>query len=140
MTWRSNRADSRRNQTGPPSRNKCEEICQETSKPFERLEVSKDDLRKMFGYSKYKMHYIEKFVPEASPPQSTAMALWSIYVKAHTSKIRARSKSFKIMKNSSAYFLGDQNNDSSPAYSRCCLPHRNSSSKSGRTFSWKQEA
>lgn len=32
--------------------------------PFERLVVSKENLRKMFGYSKYKMHYIEKFVPD----------------------------------------------------------------------------
>lgn len=32
--------------------------------PFERLIVSKENLRKMFGYSKYKMHYIEKFVPD----------------------------------------------------------------------------
>ena len=29
---------------------------------FDRLEVSKDDLRKMFSYSKYKLHYIDKLV------------------------------------------------------------------------------
>lgn len=29
---------------------------------FDRLEVSKENLRKMFSYSKYKLHYIEKLV------------------------------------------------------------------------------
>lgn len=29
---------------------------------FDRLEVSKENLRKMFGYSKYKLHYINNLV------------------------------------------------------------------------------
>lgn len=29
---------------------------------FDRLEVAKEDLRKMFAYSKYKLHYIDKLV------------------------------------------------------------------------------
>ncbi len=80
--------------------------------PFERLEVSKDNLRKMFAYSKYKMHYIEKFV--AGGESSTVYrngTLVDLCAGPHiqnTKKIEA----FKIMKNSSAYFLGDQSNDS----------------------------
>ena len=31
---------------------------------FERLSVSKDNLRKMFSYSRHKMHYVEKFISE----------------------------------------------------------------------------
>ena len=30
--------------------------------PFDRLEVSKENLKKMFGYSKYKLHYINNLV------------------------------------------------------------------------------
>ena len=79
---------------------------------FERLEVSKDNLRKMFGYSKYKMHYIEKFVPDGESStvyrNGTLVDLCQGPHIQNTRKIEA----FKIMKNSSAYFLGDQNNDS----------------------------
>lgn len=42
---------------------RVKKFCKE-KQVFERLDVSKDDLRKIFSYSKYKMHYIEKFVPE----------------------------------------------------------------------------
>ncbi|RVX74944.1 hypothetical protein B0A52_01221 [Exophiala mesophila] len=79
---------------------------------FERLEVSKDNLRKLFGYSKYKMHYIEKFVPDGESStvyrNGTLVDLCQGPHIQNTRKIEA----FKIMKNSSAYFLGDQTNDS----------------------------
>lgn len=79
---------------------------------FERLEVSKDDLRKMFGYSKYKMHYIEKFVPDGK--SSTVYRNGSLVDLCQGPHIQNTRKieAFKIMKNSSAYFLGDQANDS----------------------------
>ena len=79
---------------------------------FERLEVSKDNLRKMFGYSKYKMHYIEKFVPDGET--STVYRNGSLVDLCQGPHIQNTAKiaSFKIMKNSSAYFLGDQANDS----------------------------
>lgn len=80
--------------------------------PFERLEVSKENLKKMFGYSKYKMHYIEKFVPDGESStvyrNGTLVDLCQGPHIQNTKKIEA----FKIMKNSSAYFLGDQSNDS----------------------------
>ncbi|ETI29555.1 threonine-tRNA ligase [Cladophialophora carrionii CBS 160.54] len=79
---------------------------------FERLEVSKDNLRKMFGYSKYKMHYIEKFVPDGE--SSTVYrngTLVDLCQGPHIQNTR-KIESFKIMKNSSAYFLSDQSNDS----------------------------
>lgn len=80
--------------------------------PFERLEVSKENLRKMFGYSKYKMHYIEKFVADGE--SSTVYrngTLVDLCQGPHIQNTR-KIESFKIMKNSSAYFLGDQTNDS----------------------------
>jgi threonyl-tRNA synthetase len=80
--------------------------------PFERLEVSKDDLRKLFGYSKYKMHYVEKFVPDGG--SSTVYrngALVDLCLGPHIQNTK-QILAFKIMSNSSAYFLGDQSNDS----------------------------
>ena len=80
--------------------------------PFERLEVSKENLKKMFGYSKYKMHYIDKFVEEGG--SSTVYRNGSLVDLCTGPHIQSTKKieTFKIMKNSSAYFLGDQNNDS----------------------------
>jgi threonyl-tRNA synthetase len=89
---------------------KCKKYVKD-KQPYERLEVSKDDLRKMFGYSKYKMHYIEKFVPDGESStvyrNGTLVDLCQGPHIQNTRKIEA----FKIMKNSSAYFLGDQTND-----------------------------
>ncbi|KAL9622989.1 MAG: hypothetical protein Q9160_002707 [Pyrenula sp. 1 TL-2023] len=80
--------------------------------PFDRLVVSKENLRKMFGYSKYKMHYIEKFVPDGEG--STVYRNGSLVDLCQGPHIQNTRKieAFKIQKNSSAYFLGDQSNDS----------------------------
>jgi threonyl-tRNA synthetase len=79
---------------------------------FERLEVSKENLLKMFAYSKYKTHYINKFVPDGE--SSTVYrngSLVDLCQGPHIQNTR-RIAAFKIMKNSSAYFMGDQANDS----------------------------
>lgn len=44
-----------------PLENKATKIFKE-KQSFDRLEVSKENLKKMFGYSKYKLHYIDKLV------------------------------------------------------------------------------
>lgn len=78
---------------------------------FERLDISKDDLLKMFGYSKYKTHYINQLVKGDKSTVYRNGDLVDLCRGPHiqnTKKIEA----FKIMKNSSAYFLGDQSNDS----------------------------
>ncbi|EER23329.1 threonyl-tRNA synthetase [Coccidioides posadasii str. Silveira] len=78
---------------------------------FDRLEVSKENLRKMFGYSKYKMHYINNLVEGESSTVYRCGTLVDLCRGPHiqnTGKIKA----MKIMQNSSAYFLGDQSNDS----------------------------
>ncbi|KAJ5777936.1 hypothetical protein N7520_001182 [Penicillium odoratum] len=78
---------------------------------FDRLEVSKENLRKMFSYSKYKLHYIEKLVDTEFSTVYRCGTLVDLCRGPHiqnTNKVR----SFKILQNSSAYFLGDQSNDS----------------------------
>ena len=79
---------------------------------FERLEVSKENLLKMFAYSKYKTHYINKFVPDG---QSSTVyrngPLVDLCQGPHIQNTR-KIAAFKVMKNSSAYFMGDQANDS----------------------------
>ncbi|KAK5081402.1 threonyl-tRNA synthetase [Exophiala xenobiotica] len=78
---------------------------------FVRLEVSKDDLLKMFGYSKYKTHYIEKLVKGEKSTVYRNGDLVDLCQGPHIQNTR-KIEAFKIMKNSSAYFLGDQANDS----------------------------
>jgi threonyl-tRNA synthetase len=79
--------------------------------PFERLVVSKDNLKKLFGYSKYKMHYIDKLVQGDSTTVYRNGTLVDLCQGPHIQNTR-KIESFKIMKSSSAYFLGDQSNDS----------------------------
>ncbi|KAI5304839.1 Threonine--tRNA ligase, mitochondrial [Ascosphaera pollenicola] len=88
---------------------RSEKVCKEKQK-FERLEVSKENLRKMFGYSKYKLHYINNLVEGEYSTVYRCGTLVDLCRGPHiqnTGKIKA----MKIMQNSSAYFLGDQSND-----------------------------
>jgi threonyl-tRNA synthetase len=95
--------------------------------PFERLHVSLPDLKEMFGYSKYKMYYIENLVPPEGSTVYKCGTLVDLCLGPHiqnTGKIKA----FQIMKvvndtqrysltadsvqNSSCYFRGDKDDDS----------------------------
>ena len=79
--------------------------------PFERLHVSIENLREMFGYSKYKMYYIENLLPKEGSTVYKCGTLVDLCLGPHiqnTSKIKA----FQIMKNSSCYFRGDKDDDS----------------------------
>ncbi|KAJ7307197.1 hypothetical protein JRQ81_009186 [Phrynocephalus forsythii] len=72
-----------------------EEICWamvEENLPFERLEVSQEDLRQLFKHNKFKLRIIEEKV---TSPTAT--------VYRHTGEIRA----LKLIKNSSAFWGGD---------------------------------
>ena len=74
---------------------------------FDRLEVTKENLKKMFAYSKYKLHYINNLVEGEKSTVYRCGTLVDLCRGPHiqnTNKIKA----FKIMQNSSAYFLGDQ--------------------------------
>ena len=80
--------------------------------PFERLTLSKEDLLEMFRSNKYKQHIIKDKIPDGT---STTVYRCGPLIDLcrgphvpHTGRI----KSFKVMKNSASYFLGDANNDS----------------------------
>ncbi|CUS23306.1 LAQU0S09e01816g1_1 [Lachancea quebecensis] len=79
---------------------------------FERLVMSKEDLLKMFHYSKYKTYLVQTKIPDGS---STTVyrcgKLIDLCVGPHIPHT-GRIKAFKLLKNSSCYFLGDSNNDS----------------------------
>lgn len=79
---------------------------------FERLVMSKEDLLKMFHYSKYKTYLVSTKIPDGG--STTVYRCGSLIDLCtgphipHTGRIKA----FKLLKNSSCYFLGDANNDS----------------------------
>ncbi|KAL9635342.1 MAG: hypothetical protein Q9164_003523 [Protoblastenia rupestris] len=94
----------------PPLESKASRFFKE-KQPFERLHVSIPDLKKMFGYSKYKMYYIENLLPPEGSTVYKCGTLVDLCLGPHiqnTGKIKA----FQIMKNSSCYFRGDKNDDS----------------------------
>lgn len=79
---------------------------------FERLEMTKEQLLQMFHYNKYKVQFISEKVPDGT---STTVYRCGPLIDLclgphipHTGKIKA----FKVLKNSSSYFLGDSANDS----------------------------
>lgn len=101
--------------------------------PFERLELSKDELRDMFQYSKYKLHYIDKFVPDGGSTTAYRNGdLVDLCLGPHIQNTR-QVTAFKIMSNSAAYFLGDQANDSLQRISGVAFPN-NTMMKSWETF------
>ncbi|KAI5964123.1 uncharacterized protein KGF55_002065 [Candida pseudojiufengensis] len=79
---------------------------------FERLEMTKEDLLKMFKYNKYKVQFISDKIPDGT---STTVyrcgPLIDLCVGPHIPH-SGRIKAFKVLKNSSSYFLGDAKNDS----------------------------
>ncbi|KAL8757863.1 MAG: hypothetical protein Q9184_004104 [Pyrenodesmia sp. 2 TL-2023] len=78
---------------------------------FDRLHVSIPNLKQMFGYSKYKMYYIENLLPPEGSTVYRCGTLVDLCLGPHiqnTSKI----KTFQITKNSSCYFRGDKDDDS----------------------------
>ena len=94
----------------PPIESKAGKFFKE-KQPFERLHVSIPDLKKMFGYSKYKMYYIDNLLPPEGSTVYKCGSLVDLCLGPHiqnTGKIKA----FQIMKNSSCYFRGDKDDDS----------------------------
>ncbi|KAK9464488.1 hypothetical protein V1512DRAFT_293304 [Lipomyces arxii] len=79
---------------------------------FERLVVSKTDLLEMFRSNKYKQAIINSKIPDGT---STTVyrcgPLIDLCVGPHVPNT-GRVKAFKVLKNSSSYFLGDAANDS----------------------------
>lgn len=63
---------------------------------FDRLEVTKENLRKMFGYSKYKMHYIDKLVTGETTTVYRCGTLVDLCRGPHIQNT-GKIKTFKIM-------------------------------------------
>lgn len=79
---------------------------------FERLVLSKEELLKMFYYSKYKTYLINTKIPDGgSTTVYRCGSLIDLCTGPHLPNT-GRIKAFKLLKNSSCYFLGDSNNDS----------------------------
>ncbi|CDH13485.1 Threonine--tRNA ligase, cytoplasmic [Zygosaccharomyces bailii ISA1307] len=79
---------------------------------FERLVMSKEDLLKMFHYSKYKTYLVQTKIPDGGASTVYRCGpLIDLCVGPHIPHT-GRIKAFKLLKNSSCYFLGDANNDS----------------------------
>lgn len=65
--------------------------------PFERLHVSIPDLKEMFGYSKYKMYYIENLLPPEGSTVYKCGTLVDLCTGPHIQNT-AKIKAFKVMK------------------------------------------
>ncbi|SCU92527.1 LAMI_0E10880g1_1 [Lachancea mirantina] len=79
---------------------------------FERLVMSKEDLLKMFHYSKYKTYLVQTKVPDGGATTVYRCgSLIDLCVGPHIPHT-GRIKAFKLLKNSSCYFLGESTNDS----------------------------
>ena len=92
---------------------------------FERLEVTKENLLKLFEYNKYKQHIIKDKIPDGT---STTIYRNGPFIDLcrgphipHTGRI----KTFKVMKNSASYFLGDAANDSLQRIYGISFPDKN---------------
>ena len=80
--------------------------------PFERLELSKEDLLEMFSYNKYKQHIIKDKIPDGTSTTVYRCGPLIDLCRGPHVPNTGRIKAFDIMKNSASYFLGDAKNDS----------------------------
>ncbi|KAK4653208.1 threonyl-tRNA synthetase [Podospora pseudocomata] len=80
--------------------------------PFQRLEMSKEDLLKMFAYNKYKQHIIKDKIEDGTKTTVYRNGPLIDLCRGPHVPDTGRIEAFAIMKNSSSYFLGDANNDS----------------------------
>lgn len=80
--------------------------------PFERLTLSKEDLLEMFKSNKYKQHIIKDKIPDGSNTTVYRCGPLIDLCRGPHVPHTGRIKTFKVMKNSASYFLGDAKNDS----------------------------
>jgi threonyl-tRNA synthetase len=79
--------------------------------PFERLEISKDDLERLFGYNPFKVRILNEKV---HTPTTTVYRCGPLIDLCRGPHIRhtGKVKAFAITKNSSTYWEGDQSRES----------------------------
>ncbi|CCH63123.1 hypothetical protein TBLA_0J01260 [Henningerozyma blattae CBS 6284] len=86
--------------------------CIKQKQKFERLVMSKEDLLKMFHYSKYKTYLVQTKIPDGGETTVYRCGkLIDLCVGPHIPHT-GRIKAFKLLKASACYFLGDSDNDS----------------------------
>ncbi|CAI5760096.1 unnamed protein product [Candida verbasci] len=79
---------------------------------FERLEMTKNQLLQMFKYNKYKVKFISDKIPDnTSTTVYRCGPLIDLCIGPHIPH-SGKIKAFKVLKNSSSYFLGDATQDS----------------------------
>ncbi|OOQ90910.1 Threonine--tRNA ligase, cytoplasmic [Penicillium brasilianum] len=108
----------------PALENRASRIFKE-KQSFDRLEVSKENLKKMFAANKYKLHYIDKLVTGEKSTVYRCGTLVDLCRGPHIQNT-GKIKTFKILQNSAAYFLGDQSNDSLQRIRGVAFPDKNS--------------
>lgn len=85
---------------------RAKKICREKQQ-FERLEMTREELLEMFSYNPYKCHLIrEKVPPGTSSTVYRCGPLIDLCLGPHVPDT-GRIRSFKLLKASSCYFLGD---------------------------------
>lgn len=99
-------------QSDYPAIEECAKKAIKQKQPFERLVCTKEELLRMFAYNKYKVTLIQRKVPDGT---STTVyrcgPLIDLCLGPHI-PTTGRIKAFKVIKNSSSYFLGSNENDS----------------------------
>ncbi|OAA65003.1 threonine-tRNA ligase [Cordyceps fumosorosea ARSEF 2679] len=80
--------------------------------PFERLEMTKDELLEMFKYSKYKEYFIQQRVPDGT--KSTVYRCGPLIDLCRGPHVpnTGNIKAFAVLRSSAAYWLGDSKNES----------------------------
>lgn len=102
-----------------PLDNRASRIFKE-KQSFDRLEVTRENLQKMFKYSKYKLHYIDKLVTGEKSTVYRCGTLVDLCRGPHiqnTGKIKA----FKIMQVTAPYSIWPRNGSGKLTCLRLCL-------------------
>jgi threonyl-tRNA synthetase len=92
--------------------------------PFERLEMTKDELLEMFKYSKYKEYFINQRVPDGT--KSTVYRCGPLIDLCRGPHVPTTGniKAFSVLRNSAAYWLGDSKNESVQRISGISFPDK----------------
>ncbi|KAG0215048.1 threonyl-tRNA synthetase [Mortierella sp. NVP41] len=80
--------------------------------PFERLEISKEDLLEMFKHNQFKVQLIQSKIPDNTATTVYRCGPLIDLCRGPHIPHTGRIKAFAVLKNSASYFLGDANNAS----------------------------
>lgn len=92
--------------------------------PFERLEMTKDELLEMFKYSKYKEYFINQRVPDGTLSTVYRCGPLIDLCRGPHVPTTGNIKAFAVLKNSAAYWLGDSKNESVQRISGIAFPDK----------------